>query len=296
MVGILYESNEWSDWKLHSELEAALEEPVKMIDMEAEDALDIARECSVLISRVFASAIFRKHEKSAKSMIKLTEWARANPTSAPTIINPARAHFFEISKYAATSALAKAGFNVPNIQALGAPNEIKSQIAKLNYPCVIKPDCGGRTTFTAVLKSQEDTENFLGSAPSITYIVEDFVAAKDGFITRIEIVDDKIALVVKRSVEKSGLSSYHEGSTYVLYPDCPKNVLDAVTRAAAHLDIQFGSFDVIESTDGKAYMIDVNSVSNVSEDCTELFEMDLMKEHARAIAKKVKAYRERTRR
>ena len=89
MIGILYESDEWSDWKLGRELEAALAENalaeavpaetnsqtatresdaadnswrhVRMINMEDADAVEQARSCAMLVSRVFASAAFRGH-------------------------------------------------------------------------------------------------------------------------------------------------------------------------------------------------------------------------------------------
>ena len=98
---------------------------------------------------------------------------------------------------------------------------------------------------------------------------------------------------MKRSVAASGLSSYHEGSTYELYPDCPAAVTDAVLEAARILDIQFGSFDVIEAAEGN-FIIDANSVSNVSEDCTELFGFDLMAAYARALAARYHTLRNAT--
>lgn len=152
----------------------------------------------------------------------------------------------------------------------------------------MKPNCGGRTTHTAVLRSAADAEAFLAEAPDLIFIVEPFIEAAAGFLTRIEVVDGRIALVVKRSVADNGLSSYHEGSVYELYPDCSAAVTDAVLAAAKALDIQFGSFDVIEASEG-SFIIDANSVSNVSEDCTELFDFDLMAAYARALAEHYRA-------
>ena len=51
------------------------------------------------------------------------------------------------------------------------------------------------------------------------------------------------------------------------------------------LSIELGSFDVIEGARGPC-LIDANSVSNVSEDCTELLGMDLMRAHAEAVARR----------
>ena len=67
----------------------------------------------------------------------------------------------------------------------------------------------------------------------------------------------------------------------------------AVLEAARILDIQFGSFDVIEAAEGN-FIIDANSVSNVSEDCTELFGFDLMAAYARALAARYHTLRNAT--
>lgn len=60
MIGILYESDEWSDWKLAHELEALLgPDSVCMIDMEGADPVCQALSCELLVSRVFASSFSR---------------------------------------------------------------------------------------------------------------------------------------------------------------------------------------------------------------------------------------------
>lgn len=292
MIGILYESDEWSDWKLHEELENALGEKVMMIDMESEGAKDKAYGCEMLVSRIFASAAFRGHDRAAQAMVELSrDYMDKGLNEKRPMINPAQAHFFETSKYRATKVLEQNGIAAANIAAMGLPADLMRMADTFSYPCIIKPDCGGRTTHTAVLECVDDARRFLANAQRLPYIVENYIAARKGFVTRIEVIDGKVALIVKRSIEENGLSSYHEGSTYALYPDCPQEIIKEAESAAKCLDIGFGSFDIIESTDGRAYIIDANSVSNVSEDCTELFKMDLMKEYAQAIAKKVRSFR-----
>ena len=64
-------------------------------------------------------------------------------------------------------------------------------------------------------------------------------------------------------------------------------------EGARILDIQFGSFDVTEAAEGN-FIIDANSVSNVSEDCTELFGFDLMAAYARALAARYHTLRNAT--
>lgn len=289
MVGILYESDEWSDWKLKRELEAFLGEPVAMIDMESPTSPDEAATCDELISRVFASAVFRGHMRSEQSMRSVIETAMRQGT---LMINPPKAHAYEVSKALSTDAMGRAGIAVPAILDLGRPGELAARAGSWRWPCIIKPDRGGRTTHTAVLHSKDGADVFLSGAPDMPFIVEEYIESAMGYLTRIEIVDGGAMLVVKRSVAANGLSSYHEGSTYEMHDDCPKPVKAEAERAAALLGIRFGSFDVIETGDGKVCVIDANSVSNVSEDCTSLFEgFDLMREHARGMARIIRARR-----
>lgn len=306
MIGLLYESGEWSDYKLAAELaEAGCE--VRMIDMAhlpANAAAEAASSCDLLVSRVFASAVFRGHGAAHEAMRLVCETAEARGVP---MINPSRAHFFEIDKRGAVEELARVGVDVPRVQARGMPSELlplagalasaegdsgykmpPDAVRELAFPCIIKPNCGGRTTYTAVVRTAEEARAFLEAAPAIEFIVEDYIEPERGFITRVELVDGACALIVKRSVVDSGLSAYHLGSRYELYPDCEPWIRAAAEEAGRALSIGFGSFDIIENG-GRAYVIDANSVSNVSPDNTETFGgFDMMHEYARAIAKKIR--------
>lgn len=283
VIGLLYESSEWSDFKLAQEL-AARGCRVRMVDMERPDAVDAALACDLLVSRVFASALARGHVASHEHMEAVV--AAAAHRGIP-MVNPPRAHAFEVSKRAAGRELARAGIAVPRVLACGVPDAVGFE--SFVYPCVAKPDCGGRSALTAVLHDETEARAFFRSAPArVSFIVEPFVRARNGSITRIEIVGGRCAHVNKRSVAANGLSSYHVGSVYEAYDDCPAAVRDAAERAAACLDFALGSFDVVE-TDGAPVFIDANSVSNVSEDCEDLLGFDLMAEHAAYIAARLTA-------
>lgn len=318
-IGILYESDEWSDHKLARELRNALakegcEADVVTIDMERPDAIKRALACDLLISRVFASARFRGHEAS---LARMEELLPAVTSASIPMLNRESAHRFEVSKQASTAALYSAGLAVPQVFACAEASDIDP--GTLPYPCIIKPDCGGRTTLTEILQDASQASAFIEKAQQCTerpndgyaatpddehgsalpeaiaagpcptgsyskFIVEEYIEPELGFLTRIEIVDGRVALVVKRSIAESGLSGYHEGSTYAPYDDCPPELVAEAERAAKALGFDFGSFDVVECSRG-AFFIDANSVSNVSEDCTELLGCDLMALHARAMAK-----------
>ena len=289
MIGLLYESGEWSDYKLAAELsqEGCAVRMVDMAHLNAEEVLSAIKPCSMLVSRVFASALFRNHARAHANMELVCAGA---DKMGIAMVNKARAHSFEIDKRHATSVLADGGIDVPRVQAYGFPSELSVWFAAgcAHYPCIIKPNCGGRTTYTSVAHTPDEALSFLKSIAPIELIVEDYLKAEHGFITRIELIEGACVLAVKRSVVEGGLSAYRLGSTYELYDDCPRDTTEAARKAGELLDIAYGSFDIIER-EGKAYVIDANSVSNVSPDNTEMFGLDLMKEYAVALASRLRS-------
>lgn len=289
VVGVLFESDEWSDHKLGAEISSALKttlpnitHDVRLINMQQANSVDAALECDVLVSRVFASALNRGHEQALRNMDALIQ---AIEGTSILLINEPRAHAYEIDKFASTAALHEAGISTPRIYAKGTPQELAAEDeTTFSYPCVIKPVCSGRTVDTAIVQNEQEARNFLSQAPEREFIVQHYIAPERGFITRVEIIGGKVALVVKRGVADNGLSAYRFGSTYQLYPDVSPEIVQDCETAAAALGFTFGSFDVIESEAGN-FFIDANSVSNVSEDNTEMFGRDLMREHAEEIVR-----------
>lgn len=277
MIGILYESNEWSDHKLASELEAR-GLPVTMINMEEPDYETRAYASELLVSRVFASGMFRGHELSHQRMPELLEQAKHRKIR---VVNPSEAHFFEISKLVATRRLAQEGFLVPQIYACGFPEDCNEQ--DFVYPCVIKPNCGGRTTYTTIAHTPSEARSFLDSVPHMEFIIEEYLEPEKGFLTRVEIINANCALVVQRSVVANGLSSFHQGSTFARYDNPSKPLLRDCVDAANTLSFELGSFDVIERGQNY-YFIDANSVSNCQKDFASKVDFDLMSAYADYIA------------
>lgn len=341
VIGILYESGEWSDYHLAA-LVAERGCPVKLIDAEHEQAEAEALACDMLVSRVFASAQFRGH---GASLARFPQIARKAEERGIVCINAARAHAFEVSKRAAAEALRAAGLPAPRVFACATAGELlelfaggggaagnaevagalrtaacggeavpratacagargaaaceasphngmaPASVVLLEFPCVIKPDCGGRTTHTALVSSRAEAQSFLREVPhDVLMVVEEYARPAHGYLTRAEVVGGSCALVLKRSVAENGLSAYHLGSTYERYDNCPREERDVVERAAELLGIELGSFDVIEMSEGVS-IVDVNSVSNASPDCEELFGMDFLAAHADYISAKLKEMR-----
>ena len=280
LIGILFESKEWSSYALHENI-IAMGVPAKLIDLQMDHNEDEILSCDLIVSRIFASAVFRGHQKSLCRMPGVIE---ALKKSNIPMINPYEAHFYEISKDYSTRVLADHGFFVPKVYGVFTPSEI-IHATTIHYPCIVKPNCGGRTHYTFIVKEPSELASSMKEAPDMAFIAEEYIEPEYGYLTRIEVIGRSCKLILKKSVTENGLSAYHLGSVYAAYNDCSDSIKNAAIQAMDLLQIEAGSMDVIENRNG-FYMIDINAVSNASEDNTDMFHFDLMKETATYVVKK----------
>ena len=306
-IGILYESKEWSTYALRDRI-AEVGVPVKLFDLQERLDPDELLSCGLIVNRIFASAVFRGHQKSLDQMPAVLELLEKHGVP---LINPAEAHYYETSKTRAKEALAAHGFSVPKLYGSFYPAQwtkgdvntegtvlfmfknTKGTVPSVSdvlqtqgtspfvfeYPCIVKPDCGGRTTHTFIVHDRQELSDAMKDAPGVCFIAEEYILPEKGYVTRLEIIGGEIRLALKRGVAANGLSAYHLGSEYDFYEDLPDEIADTAIRATELLSIEAGSMDIIENDTG-FYIIDANSVSNASEDNTEMFNFDLMKETA----------------
>ncbi len=285
-IGILFESKEWSSYALLENINR-LGSTASLIDMQENGNEEEILSCDMIVNRVFASAAFRSHQRSLDRMPAII--ALLKEKNIP-MINPYEAHFYEISKELATNTLAAHGFSVPKVYGVFTPAQVVKD-KTIEYPCIVKPNCGGRTNFTFIVKNKSELYDSMKNVPDIEFIAEEYIDPVFGFLTRIEVIGRSCKLILKRSVTDNGLSAYHLGSTYAAYDDCSDEIQDAAVRAMDLLRIETGSMDIIENESG-FYMIDINSVSNASEDNIEMFSFDLMKETADYIVRRYRALKE----
>jgi len=280
-IAVLYESDEWSSYALNDYIQK-LGMPSFMVNTEKAIDFEALFACRLVVNRVFASAQFRGHKQSLQRMPQIIEALKRQ--SIP-MCNPYNAHFYEISKERATKALMRHQFQVPKI--FGTFTKDTFDILDVVYPLIIKPDCGGRTNCTYIIHNSEEFTQAAAQLPNITMIAQEYIEPVFGYLTRIEVIDSACQLILKRSIADNGLSAYRLGSTYARYENCADEIKNAAVDAMKLLEIETGSMDIIENETGY-YIIDVNSVSNASEDNTEAFNFNIMLKTAEYIAKKFK--------
>lgn len=276
---ILYESEEWSTYALREDIEK-LGVPAELVCTEQDISEEKLAGCPLVVNRVFASAQFRGHHRSLAQMPRILEFLKEKEIP---MVNPYQAHAYEVSKALSTRVLRERGIAVPEVYGTFHKQELFR--ALLKYPCIIKPDCGGRTNATFIVRERRELENAVGEAPDIEYIAEEYVEPQYGYVTRIEVIGGECRLILRRSLAGNGLSAYRLGSTYREYPDCAAAIQETAVRAMEILEIEAGSMDIIENDTG-FYIIDVNAVSNASEENTEMFRFDLMLETAKYVVEK----------
>ncbi len=280
-IAILYESDEWSSYALYENVKK-LGMEVDLINANENITLEDLLIYELIVNRVFASAQFRNNHNALSQIPTIISFLKEN--NIP-MLNGYIAHFYEVSKKLSTEVLDEHGIDVPDVYGVFTKNTTKN--VNLEYPAIIKPNCGGRTNLTYIVNNKEEFEKALEEIGDVEMIAQEYINPEYGYLTRIEVIDDECKLILKRSVCDNGLSAYKYGSTYDFYPECREEIKNVATKAMKILDIQMGSMDIIENGD-RFYVIDVNSVSNTSEDCTELFKFDLMLESGKYIVKRYK--------
>ncbi len=279
-IGIFYETDEWSNHYFCEEINK-LGVPAKLINLQNDIDEQSLLQYDLIVSRLFASAVFRAGANALAKAPRLFSFLENHHIP---VINSAKAYEYDLSKTLTTKTLAEHGILVPKVYGTFHKQDLLRSNT-LRFPCIIKPDCGGRTTCTFLVETPGQLKEVMQDAPDLLYIAQEYMQPQFGYLTRIELIGGQCRLMVKRSIAANGLSAYHLNCRYERYDNCPLPILQTASRALSLLQIENGSLDIIENDNG-FYIIDVNAVSNVSQDNTEIFQFDLMKEMAIHIVKR----------
>ncbi|MFC1724118.1 RimK family alpha-L-glutamate ligase [candidate division KSB1 bacterium] len=283
-IGILYESDEWSNWRIKNLIEShgiktnyIYIENFKLSGGKFPDRL--------YINRVFPSAGMRGNNKALKNTSGILEVL--NNLKIP-VINSFNAFLYDCSKVKTYDKLLGIKINIPEYYFIGDLKSINSFIKKISFPAVLKKDCGGRSFDLNIIRNAGDLQKLNIKIESDCWIIQEFIEPVKEFTTRVEIVDGKIMTVLKRYLGKGGVSSYSTASRYEVYNDCPLDIKEDSIKIMNFLEIEMGSIDFIETESGINYVIDVNATSNFTPDYIPLLGFDPVEKMVEYILKKYK--------
>ncbi len=196
------------------------------------------------------------------------------------VINGSKAHRYEVSKSLQLSLLSTLGLPHPKARTIQDPAQALAASDGLRFPIVLKPNVGGSGAGIVRFDSPWHLREALkdgGIDLGLDHVglVQEFIPARGGHITRVEILDGKFLYAIKVCLS---------GQTFDLCPadlcrpesGCPTNfaltveayrppddVIAAVIAITREAGIDVGGVEyVVDDRDGQLYYYDVNALSN----------------------------------
>lgn len=209
------------------------------------------------------------------------------------VVNGSHAFRVETSKALQLSMLQSLGLPYPRSRVINHPSEAPAAARGLRFPIVVKPNIGGSGVGIVRFNSIEQLEsavqnNSIALGLDSTGIVQEFIPARDGHITRVETLGYKYLY---------GINVFTSGETFDLCPmdickttdgaelatTCvvegaksglrvegytpPPEIRDAVERIFSTAKIEVGGAEyIVDDRDGQLYFYDVNALSNFVSD------------------------------
>ena len=266
---ILYEHPEW-----FRPLFAALD--ARGVDYRAVrpdggwDPADLSAPARVVFNRVAMSSFLRSAEHPIfHATALLDHWRRAGAR----VVNGAEVLSVDASKARQLSLLAGLGLAIPATRVVHRAADVEAAAVAIGFPLVVKANIGGSGAgivrfdtlpeLRAVVAAGELPHSIDG-----VLLVQDYVPARDGVITRIETLDRRFLYAIQVAgggafdlcpadacVEGSGISM-----TAVDPAPALRGAAEAVARA---LDLDVGGVEVmIDDRDDTARFYDINALSN----------------------------------
>ena len=269
------------------------------------DPAETESEYALLFNRMSPSADLRGHGQGIFYTLNYLEHLEL---LGVRVVNNRAAFAFEISKALQLSLLNSLGLPYPRARVINHASRAVEAARDLRFPIVTKANVGGSGAGVVRYDSPESLER-AASAGTIdlgidqTALVQEFIPARDGHITRVETLGGKFLY---------GIKVFTSGDSFNLCPadicqttdgveltrlacpiDAPKSglqvegytppaeVIDAVERIVQAAQIDVGGVEyIVDDRDGSLLYYDINALSNFVADATRVIGFD---PHARLV-------------
>jgi hypothetical protein len=206
------------------------------------------------------------------------------------VVNGYRCFTHEISKAQQLTNLEILGLPYPKAMVINHPSQAIAAAASIGYPVVIKPNIGGSGAGIERFSSPEALsaavkENRLYFGIDSTALVQEAFTARDGIITRVEVLGGKFLYAIKIHITGDSFNlcpadicqnAKGEELTRIACPvdapktgmtvegyDPPRQVIEDAERIMALGNVEVGGLEyVIDDRTGRQLYYDVNALSN----------------------------------
>lgn len=197
------------------------------------------------------------------------EWER----QGATVINGGRAFALDSSKARQLSLIASLGLGIPATRVVHRAADVVAAAEGLRFPIVVKANIGGsgagiaRYDNLAELKAVAAEGGFPSSIDNVL-LVQEYVPAREGKITRIEMLDRRYLYAI--NVEGGGAfdlcpadACVADSNIRLAAADPDPTLVEAAERIAEAMDLDVGGIEVmIDDRDGTPRFYDINALSN----------------------------------
>jgi D-ala D-ala ligase C-terminus len=206
------------------------------------------------------------------------------------VVNGYRAFTHETSKALQLSLLDRLGLPYPKARVINHPSQAVSAAEEIGYPLILKPNIGGSGAGIKRFSSRDELqaavdENSLYFGIDNTALVQECFTAKEGIITRVEVLGGKYLYAIQIHITGETFdlcpadickSTRGEELTRIACPvdapktgmtveayEAPRRVIENVERIMAGAGIEVGGVEyVIDDRTGRLLYYDINALSN----------------------------------
>ena len=303
-IGVYYEHPEWFR-PLFAELDRR-GVPYAKIDAslhgyDPSNTAEAADTYSLVFNRMSASAYLRGH---ANALFYTRGYLAHLERAGARVVNGYDAFAVETSKALQLSLLESLGLRYPRTRVINSASEAPRAAREIGFPLMFKPNVGGRGAGVVRYDTLESLEREVREGRvdlgiDSTALVQEFVPARGGHITRVETLGGKYLYAIK---------VYTSGESFNLCPaemcraedapppvavgevcltDAPKaglkieaytppgEVIEAVERLAAAARLDLGGVEyMVDERGGNILYYDINALSNFVADAPNVVGFD----------------------
>jgi len=256
-------------------------------------------EYALLFNRMSASAYLRGH---GNAVFYTRNYLAHLERKGVRVINGHDAYAVEISKALQLSLLDSLGLSFPRACVVNSAPEIPLVARDLRFPVVVKPNIGGRgagivryDTLETLTRAAEAGLIELGI--DSTALVQEFIPARGGHITRVETLGGKFLYAIKvfttgesfnlcpaeicriedgvSAIEEMCLVDAPKKGLKVEAYQPPAKVIEDVERIAGAASLDVGGIEyIVDDRDGSLMYYDINALSNFVADAPRIIGFD----------------------
>ena len=263
----------------------------------------------LLVNRMSPSAYLRGHKHAVHSVARFLEYVESYKIP---IINGLDTYRLEISKSAQIDLFERLRIPYPKARIVNNPNQTLEAARNLQFPLVVKPNIGGSGAgiqrYDTLTQLQATiSEGDLDFGLDDTALIQEFIAAKEGSIVRVELLN-KCPLYAIKITPPHGFGfnlcpadiCQNEATTENNEPiendspapleanmcpqkpamqieavKVPNSIMAHAVSIAESADLDICGIEYLEGArDGKPYFYDINALSNFVTDATKIVGFD----------------------